>query len=174
MVLALVLAGCAARLNTVPVSLMTRSEDQFLAAVGQLLQAGDITDQAAVERFVGEPLVFARGQSALFGQARFFRPAPGSEAARHGVVWETIAIEQAPGRPTRVASLEIMDLPGLLCVDEAAVTRRFAGYAINDSARAVTVHSGPGQEGEFYVRFTKGTGERCFVGVTFVQNSSRG
>ena len=152
---------------------MVRDESRFLAAVAQVLQSGDLTAQAVVEAMVGAPLQYRRAQSTLFGQARFFRPVAGSVAAERGVIWETIALEQAPARPTRVASLEIADLQGLLCVDEAAVTRRFLGLVMDDSARAVTVYSGPGQEGEFYVRFTKGTGERCFVSATFVQNSNR-
>ena len=162
-----------ARPPSPPVALMVRDQGTFLAAVGQLLQSGDITAQPTVEALIGAPLVYRRTQSTMFGQARFFRPAPGSMAAARQVVWETITLEQAPARPTRVASLDIADLDGLVCVDEAAVTRRFSGFTVDDSARAVTVYSGAGQEGEFYVRFTKGSGERCFVGVTFVQNSNR-
>ena len=89
------------------------------------------------------------------------------------MLWETITLESPPPRPTRVASLEIGNLPRLVCVDEAAVTHRFSGLAIDDSTRAVTVYSGPGQEGEFYVRFVKGTDERCFAAVTFAQDSNR-
>ena len=169
----LLVSGCAARLHTAPVTLLQRDEGRFLAAAGELLQGGDITAQAAVETMIGAPLQYRRGQSKLFGQARFFRPAAGSVAADHGVVWEVISLEAAPARPTRVASLEIADLQGLLCVDEAAVTRRFSGLTIDDNARAVTVYSGPGHEGEFYMRFIKGTGDRCFVSATFVQNSNR-
>lgn len=152
---------------------MTENQARFLSEVSQVLQTGDIRDQAAVEAIIGAPLSFQREQSALFGRARFYRPASGSIAAAHGVLWETITLEQPPARPTRVASLEVIDLKGLLCVDEAAVVRRFAGYTMNDSTRAVTVYSRPEQEGEFYVRFTKGSEEGCFVGVTFVQNSNR-
>ena len=168
------LAGCATHRNATPVPLTVRTEGQFLTAVGQLLQSGDLTQQAVVEQEVGAPLVFSRMQSTLFGHEQFFRPAPGSAAAARGVVWEVITLETPPSRPTRVASLEIANLPAQVCVDEATVTRRFTGLTIDDNARAVTVYSGPGQEGEFYARFTKGTGERCFVAVTFVQNSNRG
>ena len=170
---ALLGAGCATRLNTVPVSLMTRSESRFLAAVGTLMDTGDLTQQAAVEGAIGAPLALSREQPAMFGAARYYRPAPGSLAARAGVVWESVTLDGSPPRPTRVASLEISSLEPLVCVDERAVMQRFPGHAIDDTASAVTVYSGPGQEGEFYVRFTKGTGERCFVTATLVQNSSR-
>ena len=156
-----------------PVPLTVRDEGQFLTAAGQLLQSGDLTQQAVVEQEIGAPLLFSRMQSTLFGHERLFRPAPGSAAAARGVVWESITLETPPARPTRVASLEISNLPAQLCVDEAAVRRRFRNFTVDDTARAVTVYSGPGQEGEFYVRFTKGTGERCFIAVTFVQNSNR-
>ena len=171
--MALLGAGCATRLNTVPVSLMTRSEPRFLAAVGQLMQTGDLTQQAAVEGAIGAPLALSREQPAMFGEARYYRPAPGSLAARAGVIWENVTLDASPPRPTRVASLEISSLEPLVCVDEQAVTKRFPGYAIQDTSAGVTVYSGPGQEGEFYVRFTRGTGERCFVTATLVQNSSR-
>ena len=69
------------RVARAPVPLLQRNQGQFLTAVAQMLQAGDITQQPAVEAMIGTPLVFARAQSTLFGQARFFRAAPGSAAA---------------------------------------------------------------------------------------------